>query len=176
MIVWWQSDNIEIYGIQTFKLSLSIIEWLTTKRALLFHVQPLPQAFLVAGVLASQDQAVIVPGLLQTDLALYRVICFNFDLLSEVDEQHSRKYLGENFFQQIFPSQQGVSDSDEYEIEASHIKYEFIEEDRFAATIADQSDYVRPRYAQYYHQCEDQHCGLLVEVECEFEGSFEKRR
>ena len=63
----------------------------------------------MAGVLASQDEAVVVPGLLQTDLALYRVICFDFDLLSEVDKQHGRKYFGENFLQQIFPSQQGVS-------------------------------------------------------------------
>jgi hypothetical protein len=92
-----------------------------------------------------------MPGLLQTDFALYWIICFDFDLLSEVYEQHGRKYLGENLFQQILSPQQGVYYSNENEVETSHIKYKFIEENWFAATITDQSNYVAPRYAKNYY-------------------------
>jgi hypothetical protein len=49
-------------------------------------------------------------------------------LLGHVDHEQRGEYLGEHFFEEVLPAEEGVGDSDEYEIEGSEVEDELVEE------------------------------------------------
>ena len=80
-------------------------------------------------MLAAENQTVIMTCVLEAYFALVRTISLDLYLFCEVDQHEGREGFGQHLLQYVFPSQQGVSDANQYEIKAAQIEHEFIEKD-----------------------------------------------
>lgn len=88
-------------------------------------------------VFAGENETVIVVGLLETYFALVGTIGPDFDFFSKVDKHECGKYLSKDFLKQILSSQEGIGDSDEYEVETAQVEYKLIKKDRLVTSVAD---------------------------------------
>ena len=90
----------------------------------LFHAQPVPQTALMKCMLTTQYQTVIMAGLLKTNPTMGVSLSFDLPFLGEVNEQQSRKDLGEDLFYQVVTPQEGIGDSYQYEIKTAQVEDE----------------------------------------------------
>lgn len=116
-------------------------------------------------VLAGENQAVVVVGLLETYFALVRTISPDFYFFSKVDEHKCRKYFSEYFLEQILASQKRIGDPNEYEVETAQVEHKLIKKDRFVAPVAYKLYDVHSWYAPDSQKHQNQQCGLLIDIE-----------
>jgi hypothetical protein len=123
--------------VDTQKSGQSLIDCFKADWALVFDVEPVPKALFVEGVFALEDEAVVVGSPFEADPAVL-VLCLNLGLFCEVDEEHGGEYLGEHFFDEVDPPEEGVGDADEDKVEAAEVEDKGVEEDLLVCSVPDE--------------------------------------
>jgi hypothetical protein len=103
-----------------------------------FHVEPIPKAILVKTVMTGKDHFRIIYSS-KTNLTLFAGSAdLGFESFCKVYHQKCREHLGEDFFYEVFSSEEGVGGADEDEIEDCQVEHEFVEEKRAEAATANE--------------------------------------